>query len=42
MLLTAAEALQECVTSKDIEETGIFPKFDNILDVSVHIACRVI
>ena len=39
MVLTAAEALQECVTPHDLNEQGIFPKFGDIQEVSVHIAC---
>lgn len=42
MMIVASESLSECITFDDIKERGIYPKFDKIRDVSLHIACKVI
>lgn len=42
MLMIAAESLSECLGFDDINERGIFPKFNQIRDISLHIACKVI
>lgn len=42
MLMVASESLSECLSFQDIKERGIYPKFDKIRDISLHIACKVI
>ena len=42
MLITSSEALSECLTQEDLDERGIYPKLENIREVSVHIAARVL
>ena len=42
MVLKAAEALSECITDEDLKERAIFPRIQNIREVSLYIAARVI
>jgi malic enzyme len=42
MMMIASEALSECLSFEDINERGIFPKFEKIREISLHIACKVI
>lgn len=40
--MVASESLAECLTREDIMERGIYPKIEDIREISLHIACNVI